>query len=106
VAYIFSAENFDENYTPQNTLGKSRIFREKKFQKIISPQNSEEKFTENVRRNPPQHTMSGVTTCLRYPGQLNADLRKLAVNMIPFPRLHFFIPSFSPLTARDRFDET
>uniref|UniRef100_A0A452UX66 Tubulin/FtsZ 2-layer sandwich domain-containing protein n=1 Tax=Ursus maritimus TaxID=29073 RepID=A0A452UX66_URSMA len=26
-------------------------------------------------------TMSGVTTCLRFPGQLNADLRKLAVNM-------------------------
>ena len=27
-------------------------------------------------------TMSGVTTCLRFPGQLNADLRKLAVNMV------------------------
>uniref|UniRef100_A0A1I8IHH9 Tubulin domain-containing protein n=1 Tax=Macrostomum lignano TaxID=282301 RepID=A0A1I8IHH9_9PLAT len=27
-------------------------------------------------------TMSGVTTCLRFPGQLNADLRKLAVNMM------------------------
>merc|ERR1712241_1141250 len=36
--------------------------------------------------------MSGVTTCLRFPGQLNADLRKLAVNMVPFPRLHFFMP--------------
>merc|ERR1712032_1604488 len=45
-------------------------------------------------------TMSGVTTCLRFPGQLNADLRKLAVNMVPFPRLHFFIPGFAPLTAR------
>ncbi len=44
--------------------------------------------------------MSGVTTCLRFPGQLNADLRKLAVNMVPFPRLHFFIPGFAPLTAR------
>ena len=59
-------------------------------------------------------TMSGVTTCLRssssmsktisacriistksklcpctlfrFPGQLNADMRKLAVNMVPFPR--------------------
>ena len=31
--------------------------------------------------------LSGVTCCLRFPGQLNADLRKLAVNMIPFPRL-------------------
>ncbi|CAG9824428.1 unnamed protein product [Phaedon cochleariae] len=45
-------------------------------------------------------TMSGVTTCLRFPGQLNADLRKLAVNMVPFPRLHFFITGFAPLTAR------
>lgn len=47
-----------------------------------------------------QITMSGVTTCLRFPGQLNADLRKLAVNMVPFPRLHFFMPGFAPLTAR------
>ncbi|KAL7746051.1 Tubulin beta chain (Beta tubulin) [Sorochytrium milnesiophthora] len=44
--------------------------------------------------------MSGITTCLRFPGQLNADMRKLAVNMIPFPRLHFFMCGFAPLTAR------
>merc|ERR1719447_2576319 len=37
---------------------------------------------------------------LRFPGQLNADLRKLAVNMVPFPRLYFFMPGFAPLTAR------
>ncbi|KAJ4932317.1 hypothetical protein JOQ06_010741 [Pogonophryne albipinna] len=30
---------------------------------------------------------------------LNADLRKLAVNMVPFPRLHFFMPGFAPLTS-------
>jgi len=46
-------------------------------------------------------TMSGITTCLRFPGQLNADLRKLAVNMIPFPRLHFFSTSFAPLYSRE-----
>uniref|UniRef100_A0A2K6QDJ9 Tubulin beta chain n=1 Tax=Rhinopithecus roxellana TaxID=61622 RepID=A0A2K6QDJ9_RHIRO len=45
-------------------------------------------------------TMSGVTTCLRFPGQLNADLRKLATNMVPSPRLHFFLSSFVPLTSR------
>ncbi|XP_028343120.1 tubulin beta-1 chain isoform X1 [Physeter macrocephalus] len=45
-------------------------------------------------------TMSGVTTSLRFPGQPNADLRKLAVNMVPFPRLHFFMPGFAPLTAQ------
>merc|ERR1712205_302400 len=45
-------------------------------------------------------SISGVTTCLRFPGQLNADLRKLAVNLIPFPRLHFFMVGFAPLTSR------
>lgn len=43
--------------------------------------------------------MSGVTTSLRYPGQLNSDLRKLAVNLVPFPRLHFFMVGYAPLTA-------
>lgn len=44
--------------------------------------------------------MSGITTCIRFPGQLNADLRKIMVNMVPFPRLHFFMPGFAPLTSR------
>src|SRR3990167_2350042 len=44
--------------------------------------------------------MSGVTCCLRFPGQLNADLRKLATNLVPFPRLHFFMVGFAPLTSR------
>jgi tubulin beta len=44
--------------------------------------------------------MSGVTCSLRFPGQLNSDLRKLATNLIPFPRLHFFMVGFAPLTAR------
>merc|ERR1711907_167259 len=30
--------------------------------------------------------ISGVTCCLRFPGQLNSDLRKLATNLVPFPR--------------------
>jgi len=43
--------------------------------------------------------MAGTTCCLRFPGQLNSDLRKLGVNLIPFPRLHFFIIGTSPLTS-------
>jgi len=43
--------------------------------------------------------MSGITCSLRFPGQLNADLRKLAVNLIPFPRLHFFLVGFAPLAS-------
>lgn len=45
--------------------------------------------------------MSSVTTGLRYPGQLNGDLRKLAVNLVPFPRLHFFTAGFAPLFAQN-----
>jgi len=44
--------------------------------------------------------ITGTTCSLRFPGQLNCDLRKLAVNMIPFPRLHFFMVGFAPLTSR------
>merc|ERR1712190_305953 len=41
--------------------------------------------------------MGGITCSLRFPGQLNSDLRKLGVNLIPFPRLHFFQIGFAPL---------
>ena len=44
--------------------------------------------------------MSGMTCGLRFPGQLNCDLRKIAVNLVPFPRLHFFMTGFAPLTSR------
>ncbi|KAI0143464.1 tubulin beta chain [Xylariaceae sp. FL1272] len=46
--------------------------------------------------------MSGVSTSLRFPGQLNSNLRKMAVNMVPFPRLHFFMVGFAPLTNISR----
>jgi tubulin beta len=50
------------------------------------------------------HTMGGVTASLRYPGLLNCDLRKLAVNMVPFPRLHFFSTSAAPIVSRKCVD--
>lgn len=63
--------------------------------------------------------MAGVSTSLRFPGQLNGwvtplsvqkfalidetnvirDLRKLAMNLVPFPRLHLLAPSYAPLVA-------
>jgi tubulin beta len=46
------------------------------------------------------NVMGGITCSLRFPGQLNADLRKLAVNLIPFPRLHFFMVGYAPLSSR------
>lgn len=44
--------------------------------------------------------MSGTTTCLRFPGQLNSDMRKIATNMVPFPRLHFFMTGYSPMSSQ------
>jgi tubulin beta len=44
--------------------------------------------------------LSGITCSIRFPGQLNCDLRKLGTNMVPFPRLHFFMNGFAPLTSR------
>jgi len=32
--------------------------------------------------------------------QINGDLRKFAVNMIPYPSMHFFISSFAPLSSQ------
>ena len=47
--------------------------------------------------------MSGITASLRFSGKLNGDLRKMGVNLVPFPRLHFFAlgqaPLFSPTDA-------
>jgi len=44
--------------------------------------------------------MAGVTASLRFPGKLNGDLRKLGVNLVPFPRLHFFLIAQAPLHSK------
>merc|ERR1719341_2380366 len=83
-------ENTDETYTIDNEALYDICFR---TLKLTNPTYGDLNPLVSL-------TMSGVTTCLRFPGQLNSDLRKLAVNMVPFPRLHFFMPGFAPLTAR------
>jgi len=45
--------------------------------------------------------MAGVTCSLRFPGKLNGDLRKLGVNLVPFPRLHFFLIAQAPLASKE-----
>ncbi|KAG9309171.1 Tubulin/FtsZ [Chiua virens] len=44
-------------------------------------------------------SVSGITTSLCFPGQLNSGLRKLSIHMVPNPCLHFFMTGFSPLTG-------
>merc|ERR1712241_163804 len=38
---------------------------------------------------------------LRFSGKSNGDLRKMGVNLVPFPRLHFFLLAQAPLFAKD-----
>merc|ERR1712228_907677 len=44
--------------------------------------------------------MSGITASLRFSGKLNGDLRKMGVNLVPFPRLHFFLLAKDELSAK------
>ena len=46
-------------------------------------------------------TMSGVISYFRFSGQLNADLRRLDVNILPFSVSNFFMPGFARLTAHN-----
>jgi tubulin beta len=43
--------------------------------------------------------MSGMTCSLRFPGQLDADLRKMHSNLVPFKNAHFLVTGFAPLTS-------
>ncbi|KAF7522804.1 hypothetical protein G7054_g11992 [Neopestalotiopsis clavispora] len=42
--------------------------------------------------------MSGISAPFRFSGQLNSDLRKMAMNHVTFPRLHFLSVAHAPLT--------
>jgi len=50
--------------------------------------------------------MSGITSSLRFSGVLNGDLRKMAVNLVPFPRLHFFAMAQAPLLNKNEIAHT
>lgn len=44
--------------------------------------------------------MSGSTCSMRFPGELNSDLRKRILNLVPFSRLHFLICGLAPIASR------
>lgn len=48
--------------------------------------------------------MAASTTTLRYPGYMNNDLVGLISSLIPTPRLHFLMPSYTPFTG-DEIDK-
>ncbi|KAI0989551.1 hypothetical protein GJ496_005209 [Pomphorhynchus laevis] len=81
--------NTDETFCIDNDALYDICFR---TLKLSSPAN-------NDPNNLVSMTMSVITTFLLFSDQLNADLRELAVNMVPFSKLHFFMPGYAPLTS-------
>ena len=47
-------------------------------------------------------TVSSITSSLRFPGQLNVDLSEFEVNLVPFPKIHYPLSSYSPISSRGR----
>ncbi|CAH2353145.1 tubulin beta chain [[Candida] railenensis] len=84
-------ENSDETFCIDNDALSSICRRTSKFH--------EQNYAQ--MNNLASSVMSGVTSSLRYPGQLNSDLRKLAVNLVSFPRLHFFSVGHAPLPSNN-----
>lgn len=48
------------------------------------------------------HVMSSITASLRFDGQLNLDLTEFQTNLVPFPRIHFPLVAYSPVTSKRR----
>merc|ERR550525_378498 len=46
--------------------------------------------------------VSSMTASLRFESSLNSSLRDFQTNLVPFPRLHFVIPSMAPLASKKK----
>ena len=44
---------------------------------------------------------SSVTASLRYEGSLNSSLADFAMNLVPYPRLHFLVSALAPLISNE-----
>jgi len=46
--------------------------------------------------------VSSVTASLRFEGSLNVDLNEFQTNLVPYPRIHFPLTSFSPVISSEK----
>eukprot|EP00771_Trimastix_marina_P001289 gnl/Trimastix_PCT/2350.p1 GENE.gnl/Trimastix_PCT/2350~~gnl/Trimastix_PCT/2350.p1 ORF type:complete len:473 (+),score=58.63 gnl/Trimastix_PCT/2350:716-2134(+) len=45
---------------------------------------------------------SSVTAGIRFGGSINSSLRDLCTNLVPYPRIHFLLPSLAPLLSPEK----
>lgn len=46
--------------------------------------------------------ISSMTASLRFDGQLNVDLNEFQTNLVPYPRIHFMLTSYSPIVSSEK----
>lgn len=46
--------------------------------------------------------ISSMTASLRFDGQLNVDINEFQTNLVPYPRIHFMLTSFSPIINAEK----
>jgi len=43
--------------------------------------------------------ISSLTASLRFEGKLNVDITEFQTNLVPYPRIHFMLPSYAPIVS-------
>ena len=69
---------------------------------VMSGANSGKHKPFDQMNNIVANVMLNMTSSARFEGSLNVDLNEIAMNLVPFPKLHYLVSSISPLyVAKD-----